>query len=278
MSEIELSATRPDVIEHDTKRSGAVTDATQSATTTEASEATEAYEASEGKPYWKVAPLHRRQFKLLALAWAGLTAIYVVIGLAIVHWWEPSAFGEADARLNEWLDGHRTDGRNHLAERASALSDTETKIGLLLLTLPLMLWMYRRWHDWTLLAVGLLFEVSVFFTTSKIVRRDRPAVEQLDTAPTFSWPSGHIAACVVFYVGLAVIVYANTRSKLSRGVFTAIAIAAPLVVTASRLYLGMHYLTDAIGGIALGLITLFVVHRLIVQARDGVPLSEPVPQ
>jgi undecaprenyl-diphosphatase len=233
---------------------------------------------AESTPYWKIAPLHRRQCKLLAVAWAVSTAVYVVVGLAIVEWWEPSVGGEADARLNEWLDGHRTGGRNHLAEIGSALSDTATKFGLLFVTLPLMLWMYRRWHDWTLLAVGLLFEVSVFFTASKLVRRDRPSVEQLDSAPTFSWPSGHIAACVVFYVGLAVIVYANTRARLSRVVFTVIAIAATLTVTASRLYLGMHYLTDAIGGIALGLLTLFIVHRLIVQARDGVPLSEPVAQ
>ena len=67
--------------------------------------------------------------------------------------------------------------------------------------LPLMLWMYRRWHDWAFLTIALLFEVSVFGISSKIVGRDRPPVEQLDGAPTASWPSGHIAASVVFYVG-----------------------------------------------------------------------------
>ena len=56
----------------------------------------------------------------------------------------------------------------------------------------------RRWR--------LMFEVAVFGTTSKLIARDRPPVEQLDGAPTNSWPSGHIAAAVVFYVGLAIIV------------------------------------------------------------------------
>src|SRR5687768_17233950 len=200
----------------------------------------------DAKPFWKVPPLHKPQVKALALIWVAMTAAYVLVGLAIVQWWETSGGGRAEARLSRWLDGHRTDQRNDLATIGSALSDTGTKIGLLVILCPLMLWMYRRWHDWTFIAVGLLLEVSVFFTASKIVRRERPHVEQLDTAPTFSWPSGDIAACVVFYVGIATVVFWNTRSKLSRAVFAAIAVVASMVVITSRLYLGMHYVSDAI--------------------------------
>ena len=179
------------------------------------------------------------------MIWLASTAAYVLVGLAIVQWWEPSGGGEAEARLSQWFDDQRTDQRNHLAEIGSAFSNTETKIGLLLILCPLMLWMYRRWHDWTFLAVGLIFETAAFFTASKIVRRERPQIEQLDTAPTFSWPSGHIAASVVFYVGIATVVFWNTRSKLSRAVFATIAVVVPIVVIICRLYLGMHYVTDA---------------------------------
>jgi undecaprenyl-diphosphatase len=231
----------------------------------------------DAKSFWKVPPLHKPQVKALALIWVGMTAAYVIVGLAIVQWWEPSGGGRAEARLSEWLDGHRTDQRNDLATIGSALSDTGTKIGLLVILCPLMLWMYRRWHDWTFIAVGLLLEVSVFFTASKIVRRERPQIVQLDTAPTFSWPSGHIAACVVFYVGIATIVFWNTRSKLSRAVFAAIAVVAPIIVITSRLYLGMHYASDAIGGVALGLLTLLVMRHLLIAARGGRPLTDPTP-
>jgi membrane-associated phospholipid phosphatase len=231
----------------------------------------------EATPYWKIPPLHKAQLKSLALIWAGMTTAYVLVGLAIVEWWEPSAGGRADARLIRWLDAHRTEQRNDLATIGSALSDTETKIGLLVILCPLMLWMYRRWHDWTFIAIGLLLEVSVFFTASKIVRRERPDIEQLDTAPTFSWPSGHIAACVVFYVGIATVVFWNTRSKLSRAVFATIAVVASMVVITCRLYLGMHYATDAIGGVVLGLLTLLIMRHQLIAARSGRPLSDPTP-
>ena len=222
-------------------------------------------------------PLHKPQVKSLVLIWIALTTAYVLVGLAIVHLWDPSAGGRADARVSQWFDDHRTDQRNHLAEIGSAFSNTETKIGLLIILCPLMLWMYRRWHDWSFLAIGLIFEVTVFFTSSKIVRRDRPQIEQLDTAPTFSWPSGHIAACVVFYVGIATVVFWNTKSRLSRTVFATIAVVVPLIVITSRLYLGMHYVTDAIGGVVLGLSTLLIVRNQLIAARGGRPMSDPRP-
>jgi undecaprenyl-diphosphatase len=228
-------------------------------------------------PFWKVPPLHKAQVKVLALAWLAMTAAYVLVGLAIVHWWEPSAAGHADARLSQWFADRRTDDRNRIAIHGSALSNTETKIALLIVLCPLMLWMYRRWHDWAFITIGLMFEVSVFFTASKIVRRERPHVEHLDSAPTFSWPSGHIAASVVFYVGLATVVFWNTRRTVSRVVFATIAVLAPTVVILCRLYLGMHYLTDAIGGVVLGVTTLLIMRRQMIAARGGRPLSDPTP-
>jgi membrane-associated phospholipid phosphatase len=39
----------------------------------------------------------------------------------------------------------------------------------------------------------------------------------------------------------------------------------------------MHYLTDAIGGVVLGLLTLLVVRHQLIAARGGRPLSDPAP-
>jgi len=131
-----------------------------------------------------------------------------------------------------------------------------TKLVLLVVLLPVLLRLFRRWHDWTLLAVGLLLEVSTFVTVSIVVGRARPPVEQLDGAPTNSFPSGHIAASVVFYVGLAVIVFWHTRSSAARGFAVLLAVVAPAAVILSRLYLGMHYPTDAAAGVLVGLVSL----------------------
>ncbi len=211
-------------------------------------------------------PLGRRDVAVLAGAYVVLTAAYLAIGWVVVRWWERSSLGRSEAEVNRWLEEARTDRRNDLAEFGSALSNTETKVVLVLALLPLMLWMYRRWHDWALVTVGLLFEVSVFGTTAKLIGRERPPVEQLDGAPTNSWPSGHIAAAVVFYGALAIVIRWNNKSRRSRAGATAIAVVAPSIVIASRLYQGMHYVSDAVGGVILGVLTLLLVRHLIMRS------------
>ena len=66
-------------------------------------------EAVDTKPFWKVPPLHKRDVRLLFAVYVGLTAIYTLVGLAIVKWWEPSAAGRADADVNRWFADGRTD-------------------------------------------------------------------------------------------------------------------------------------------------------------------------
>jgi membrane-associated phospholipid phosphatase len=81
----------------------------------------------------------------------------------------------------------------------------------------------------------------------------------------------------VFYVGIATVVFWNTRSKLSRAVFATIAVVVAIVVIICRLYLGMHYVSDAVGGVVLGLLTLLIVRHQLIAARGGRPLSDPTP-
>lgn len=214
---------------------------------------------SDDRPFWKVAPIDRRGYEVIAASFVGLTIVYSLVGLMIVEWWEPSGAGRVDADISRWFERNRTDRLTEFAHIGSALSDTVTKVAMIVVLAGVLLMMYRRWHDWALLGVGLLLEVAVFGTASEVARRDRPPVEQLDGAPTNSWPSGHIAASVVFYVGIAVIVFWNTRRVWSRVLAVMIAVLCPSIVVWSRMYLGMHYATDAVAGVVLGFTCLAIV-------------------
>ena len=227
------------------------------------------------RPWWRVAPTDRRGLGILVGAYVVYTAIWCGVGELIVRWWDDSSFGDADTAVNRWLERHRTDTLTELAHFGSALSNTETKIVLVLGLLPLMLVLYRRWHDWAFITLSLLLEVAVFGTTATLIGRPRPPVEQLDGAPTDSWPSGHIAASVVFYVGLAMVLMWNNRCRSTRVVALCIGIGAPTAVTASRLYLGMHHPTDVVGGVVLGLVALGTV-RHVLRRTAGDTLEHPV--
>ncbi len=86
-----------------------------------------------------------------------------------------------------------------------------------------------------------------------LARRARPPVSHLDKAPpTSSFPSGHTAAAICMYGALALLSFERPRSLLLRGLLTLLAVAVPMAVALARVYRGMHYPTDVLGGAALG--------------------------
>lgn len=88
-----------------------------------------------------------------------------------------------------------------------------------------------------------------------IVDRPRPSedlVQVLQDAASASFPSGHVVHSVVYLGALAVVL--NLRLRPSRRLRTAQALIVALVLATglSRIYLGMHWLGDVVGGFAFG--------------------------
>ena len=212
---------------------------------------------------WRTSPIDRTGWLMMLATFVASTTVLTIIGFAILEWWDGSAAGERDADLVRWFEAQRTDSLTSAAELGSLASDTLTKIILGVALIPVCLWLFRRWHEYALIVGGLVVEVSSFGLTSQLVGRERPPVEQLDGAPTNSFPSGHIAAATVFYVGLALVIFMRTRRPGPRVVAVVIAVVMPTGMVVSRLYLGMHYLSDAVAGMALGLVVLAVMWRVV---------------
>jgi membrane protein DedA with SNARE-associated domain/membrane-associated phospholipid phosphatase len=109
----------------------------------------------------------------------------------------------------------------------------------------------RRWAEVCVLAAGMLLIVFGVHEVKDAVARPRPG-DGLVAASGFSFPSGHTAYST-FYVWLAVTTAVRLRPGMARG---AAAIAAGIGLSAliglSRVYLGVHYMSDVNGGWALG--------------------------
>ena len=212
---------------------------------------------------WKTSPIDKHGAGLMLGTFVVMTAILTAVGFAIVEWWDGSAAGEADADLNRWFEERRTPAWNDAAEIVSNSGDSIAKILAGVLFIPLFLWLFRRWHEYALIVGGLVVEVCIFGLSSTLVGRERPPVEQLDGAPTDSFPSGHLAAAVVFYGGIALVFFMRTRRPGLRAV--GVVFAAVGIVTAglARLYQGMHYITDEIASLVLSTVVLAVMWKVV---------------
>lgn len=88
----------------------------------------------------------------------------------------------------------------------------------------------------------------------KYISRDRPADVAYYTEKNFSFPSGHATTSMALYGFCAYLLYRLYRSSLARFFTITIAVLLILSVGFSRIYLGVHYLSDVLAGFLLGLL------------------------
>lgn len=131
---------------------------------------------------------------------------------------------------------------------------------LVIITLVLIIAVHRSkkyaFYGW--MAGANLVAGTILNTAFKMLfHRERPDILRLIDITGFSFPSGHSMIGLCFYGFLAYIFWANMKSRWR---YLPAAAAAILIVSIgiSRIYLGVHYASDVIGGFSAGLAWLAV--------------------
>jgi undecaprenyl-diphosphatase len=153
-------------------------------------------------------------------------------------------------------------------------ADTRIKIIATAIIAAVMLIAWRSWREPFLVCVALILEAAVFITVTGVVGRPRPDVAQLDQVSVdTSFPSGHAAAAAA-YCAIAIVIFERTRNRWLRAMALLVAVGLPVIVGICRMYRGVHYLTDVIAGIALGLACVVAVYAIIRRCFQPPPGSE----
>ncbi len=112
-------------------------------------------------------------------------------------------------------------------------------------------WQDRRKAPALFFASAIVTTVTVGNLVKLLVNRTRPDIARLVGAAGSSFPSGHSATAAATFASLALL-YGRHRSRRVKGVLAGIAAAIAIAVAASRVLLGVHWLTDVIAGVLLG--------------------------
>ena len=140
-------------------------------------------------------------------------------------------------------------------------------IGVAIVTLLLMIFMKNRNHK-----KYILINLAIILLSNQALKyifvRERPDINRLVEVTGFSFPSGHSMVNAAFYGFLVYLAYKYIENKRTRNIIITLLLLLIFLIGLSRVYLGVHYASDVVGGFAISTAYLMIFTVLIRQKLD----------
>ncbi len=212
------------------------------------------------------------------IGYATLVGALVALGLVLTKILIPiDAIRHADEAIPGWMADHRSGWLDNASDIVSRMGDIPA-LPILVALILVIAALVRRFRIGAFLLTAVLMEVTAYRIGALAVPRQRPDVHRLDTLPVDqSFPSGHVAASVVVYVGLALLVTSHFQRRWVAALTWSLGLTIVFAIALSRIYRGMHHPLDTLSGAALGAGCLIVaviavrVYGSVQRRRDGHP-------
>jgi len=185
--------------------------------------------------------------------WIALITLALGTFVAVTH----ESVGEghaaaADRAILHWMSDRRTPTINGLMVGVTTFGSRTFLTALIVVTLATLL-VRRERREAIHLIVASLGTGALVWVTKGIVERARPTeVAHVVDVSGFSYPSGHSAATATLYLTMALIASSHLRTRAARAALVAGVAVLVALVGLSRIYLGVHYPSDVLGGMSLG--------------------------
>ena len=207
----------------------------------------------------------------LCLWWGG-TVLAIGTFVRITRELIEGEVGAADRGILLQVAKIRTPSLTRVAIDVTALGSTALVIVLSGFALLLLLAMHDRRGALQLLLTSAGAGILTLITKNMIERVRPVDVNQLIVVSGFSYPSGHSVSASALYLTIAIIGCRYVQRARARVTMVLAAFVVSVLVAASRVYLGVHYATDVLSGLSLGVawaLLLTVLFTLQAHRRDG---------
>jgi undecaprenyl-diphosphatase len=204
---------------------------------------------------------------LLATAMVLLTA-YLGLSIDAAH----HHLLPLDRDVRGWVQPLRSGGLDLSMETVSVLGEPAGLVPLILLSSALLWPVSRRWAF--LLPLVMAGTGALQLAGKWAADRPRP------NAAPWGFPSGHVLSLVVFFGVVAFLLVTLTERRRRFRILACLPCGTAVgLVAASRIYLDMHWLSDVIGGFALGSAYLLIAlwaHQRVFVPRPAAGAARPV--
>lgn len=150
------------------------------------------------------------------------------------------------------------------------MSDTMTSIAKCITNLANMYWLIgtsiilliflKNKKTGIHIAINLGLSALVNFTIKQIIQRPRPVGHRIIDESGYSLPSGHSMVSMAFYGFLIYLIYKNVKNKYLKTTLIILLTLLIISIGVSRIYLGVHYVSDVLAGflVAVAYLVIFI--------------------
>ncbi|MCL4384286.1 phosphatase PAP2 family protein [Patescibacteria group bacterium] len=170
-----------------------------------------------------------------------------------------------DITLSTLIYHLRTPTLTHIMILISNFGAAYTLVGLMFILIALLLRRHRK--EALLFSLVSALGLGINLLLKNVFARPRPLISPLIPASSYSFPSGHAMNSLVFYFMISAYMYHFTHNKLLSIFAVLISILMVILIGFSRIYLGVHYPSDILGGYFIGLwwlVTAFFIDKTII--------------
>jgi membrane-associated phospholipid phosphatase len=185
------------------------------------------------------------------------TALVIVLGAAIaigallVMTQHNALLARYDLTAARWGATNATKTSSRLLRDVSLFGGTPVMIAVAFTAAIVEFARTRRREVFLFLLVVVGGQVLLTNMTKLIVDRPRPDIARLTGFSGSSFPSGHAATAAATFAAVAFLV-GRGRSQWFKAIAAGVAFGIATAVAASRVFLGVHWFTDVLAGLALG--------------------------
>jgi len=235
-------------------------------------------EAAAGSTLFAVAAVAGALAAFCIMALLGLLVVNhgLAIDKPVFSWIQGDRINQAGTAL--WSHGHQVHVVAAAMKRLTKIGDTWTTWGAAAAAAVCLAvtWRERRWLPPVALAAAIVIDHFTTLALRHVFHRLGPP-----TSPLGTHPSGGCDRCILFYGLIAYLLWREFSGKRTTAIWAAAAVAALGFNEAySRVYLSLHWTTDALSGLLYGglLLAGFVVAIRAVCGRQAARrAAEPFP-
>lgn len=118
-------------------------------------------------------------------------------------------------------------------------------------------------------SINLIIIAAINQVLKHIIQRPRPIEFRIINENGYSFPSGHSMVSMAFYGFLIYIAYKNIENKYIKIAICIILSILILLIGISRIYLGVHYASDVIGGFCFSIAYLIIYTKIIKEKLNN---------